>query len=158
MFLKNAITPGFFDFDIYQFPDNELVDKLVRGSNKEQFLIIFSCPEEDEKELNPYLQKILLAMGTQMEADTHYLNLPLGTELNLSYFLEHTLTKKILIFGIQPHHLSLNIQIPPYTVFPFLRYKWLWADSLEAIYAERNQASRPKAAALWTALNVLKKD
>jgi hypothetical protein len=158
MFPKNAVTPDFFDFDMYQFPDNELVEKMVRGLNKEQFLIIFSCPEEDEKELNPYLQKILTAMGTQMEVDTHYLNLPLGTEIKLSHFLQHTATGKILIFGIQPHQLSLNIQIPPYTVFPFLGCKWLWADPLGDIFAERNQTTRPKAAALWTALNILKKD
>jgi hypothetical protein len=158
MFPENAISPDFFDFDMYQIPDNELVEKIVRGLNNEQFLIIFSCSEEDEKELNPYLQKILTALGTQMEVDTHYLNLPPGTEINLSHFLLHTATRKILLFGIQPHLLSLNIQIPPYTVFPFLGRKWLWADPLGDIFAERNQTNRPKAAALWTALNILKKD
>ena len=131
---------------------------MVRSLNKEQFLIIFSCPEEDEKELNPYLQKILTALGVEMDNDTHYLNLPPGTEINLSHFLLHTATRKILLFGIQPHLLSLNIQIPPYTIFPFLGCKWLCADPLEAIFAERNQTIRPKAAALWTALNILKKD
>ena len=158
MFPENAISPDFFDFDMYQIPDNELVEKMVRGLNKEQFLIIFSCPEEDEKELNPYLQKILIALGVQMDNDTHYLNLPPGTEINLSHFLLHTATRNILLFGIQPHLLSLNIQIPPYTVFPFLGCRWLWADPLGAIFAERNQTIRPKAAALWTALNILKKD
>ena len=158
MFPKNAIPPDFFDFDIYQFPDNELVDKIVRGLNKKQFLIIFSCPEKEETELTPYLQKILTALSVQMDEDTHYLNLPAGTEINLSHFLQHSATKKILLFGIQPHLLSLNIQIPPYTVFPFLGCKWLCADPLEAIFAERNQTIRPKAAALWTALNILKKD
>ena len=158
MFPKNAISPDFFDFDMYQFPENEIVDKVVRGLNKEQFLIIFSCPEEEEKELHPYLQKILTALGTQMDEDTHYLNLPPGTEINLSHFLLYRATRKILLFGIQPHLLSLNIQIPPYTIFPFLGYKWLCADPLEAIFAERNQTIRPKAAALWTALNILKKD
>jgi len=97
-------------------------------------------------------------LGTQMEVDTHYLNLPPGTEINLSHFLLHKATRKILLFGIQPHLLSLNIQIPPYTVFPFLGCKWLWADPLGDIFAERNQTNRPKAAALWTALNILKKD
>ena len=63
MFPKTAIPSDFFDFDIYQFPDNELVEKMVRGLNKEQFLIIFSCPEEDEKELNPYLHKILILLN-----------------------------------------------------------------------------------------------
>jgi hypothetical protein len=63
MFPENAISPDFFDFDMYQIPDNELVEKIVRGLNNEQFLIIFSCSEEDEKELNPYLQKILTALG-----------------------------------------------------------------------------------------------
>jgi len=158
MFPENAISPDFFDFDMYQIPDNELVEKIVRGLNNEQFLIIFSCSEEDEKELNPYLQKILTALGTQMEVDTHYLNLPPGTEINLSHFLLHTATRKILLFGIQPHLLSLNIQIPPYTVFPFLGCKWLWADPLGDIFAERNQKNIPKAAALWTTLNILKKD
>lgn len=158
MFPKNAIPTQFFDFDVYQFPDNELIDKIVRGLNKKQFLIIFSCPEEEEKELTPYLQKILTALGVQMDEDTHYLNLTAGNEINLSHFLQHSATKKILLFGIQPHLLSLNIQIPPYTVFPFLGYKWLWADPLGDIFAERNQTTRPKAAALWTALNILKQD
>lgn len=158
MFPKNAIPPEFLDFDIYQFPDNELVEKIVRGLNKEQFLIIFSCPEEDEKELNPYLQKILTALGVEMDNDTHYLNLPLGTAFNLSHFLLKKATGKILLFGIQPHLLSLNIQIPPYTVFPFLGCKWLWADPLGEIFAERIQTTRPKAAALWTALSILNKD
>jgi hypothetical protein len=158
MFPKNAIPTQFFDFDVYQIPDNELVDKIVKGFNKKQFLIIFSCPEEEEKELTPYLHKILTALGVQMDDDTHYLNLPPGNEINLSHFLQHTATRKILLFGIQPHLLSLNIQIPPYTVFPFLGYKWLWADPLGDIFAERNQATRPKAAALWTSLNILKQD
>ena len=158
MFPKNAIPTQFFDFDVYQFTDNELIDKMVRGLNKKQFLIIFSCPEEEEKELTPYLQKILTALGVQMDDDTHYLNLPPGNEINLSHFLQHTATRKILLFGIQPNLLSLNIQIPPYTVFPFLGYKWLSADPLGDIFTERNQATRPKAAALWTALNILKQD
>lgn len=129
---------------MYQFPDNELIEKMVRGLNKEHFLIIFSCPEEDEKELRPYLQKILTAMGTQMEVDTHYLNLPLGTEINLSHFLKHTATKKVLTFGIQPHLLSLNIQILPYTVFPFLGCKWLWADPLELFMQKETKQTDPK--------------
>ena len=28
MFPKNAIPTQFFDFDVYQFPDNELIDKF----------------------------------------------------------------------------------------------------------------------------------
>ena len=32
MFPKNAIPTQFFDFDVYQFPDNELVEKMVAAS------------------------------------------------------------------------------------------------------------------------------
>lgn len=158
MFPKSALPTQFIDFDIYQLTENELVDKIVKGSNNKQFLIIFSCPEEEEKDLIPYLQKILTAVGVQMDADTHYLNLPLGTSMNLSHFLLHRSTKKVLLFGIQPNVLSLNIQMPPHIVFPFLGCKWLWSDALGEIFAERNQTTRPKAAALWTALSILNKD
>jgi hypothetical protein len=60
--------------------------------------------------------------------------------------------------GIKPELLGLNMQIPPYAVFPFLEKKWLWADSLLEIFLERKETIRPKAGALWTALNSMQKD
>jgi len=148
----------FLDFDIYQFPENEDIKKYIKGLNRKQILIIFNSSSKEEEELILYLQKILAAISIQLDEDTLYMNLPKEMKISISHLINSNGITKILLFGISPELLSLNIQIPPYAVFPFLEKKWLWADNLAEIFLERKQTNRPKAGALWTSLNIMHKD
>lgn len=157
MTLNSSLPTSFFDTNIYQIPENEFIIDYIKGLNKKQYLIIFNCSSEEEKDLIPYLQKILSAISVQLEEDTLYLNLPDEKKISISHLIKINPVNKILIFGIKPEVLSLNIQVPTYTVFPFLEKKWLWSDSLLEIFLEKKVTNRPKAGALWTALNELNK-
>ena len=155
---NSSLAFPFLDFDIYQFPENEHINSLIKGLNRQQFLIIYNSTIELEEELITYLQKILAAISIQLKEDTLFLNLPKEMKISISHLINSNGITKILLFGISPELLSLNIQIPPYAVFPFLEKKWLWADNLLDIFLERQQTNRPKAGALWTALNTMQKD
>jgi len=154
----NAQSSQFLDFDIYQFPENELIDQHLKGSNGKQFLIILHCTEAEEKDLIPYLQKIMGSISIQLEEDTHYINLPKNMNLNISHLIHLYGFNKILLFGIAATSLSLNIQPPVYTVFSFMGKKWLSADALPDIFSERKQTNRPKAGALWNVLSIMQQD
>jgi hypothetical protein len=158
MTAHSAPMNHFHDFDMYQIIENESVNIHLKGTNKQQFLIIFRSPAAEEKELIPYLQKILSAISIQLEEDTLYLNLPDGKELCISHLIKTHGISKILVFAIQPKLLCLNLQITEHRVFSFLGSKWLWAESLSAIFSERTEKNRPKAGALWTGLKELLKD
>lgn len=158
MTLNSSNSIHFLDFNVYQIRENEQIKEFVKGLNKQQFLIIFNSSTDEEKDLLPYLQKILSAISIQLEEDTLYLNLPKDKEICISHLVNSYGIIKILILGIKPELLGLNMQIPPYAVFPFLEKKWLWADSLLEIFLERKETIRPKAGALWTALNSMQKD
>jgi hypothetical protein len=155
MATDNAQSIRFLDFDIYQIPENEPISQYLRGSNRKQFLIILHCSEEEEKDLIPYLEKILSTISIQLTEDTHYIILPKLTTIAIHQIIRRYGINKIMVFGIEPGALRLNITFPYYSVFSFIGKKWLIADALQTIFLERKEKKRPKAEALWNALTVL---
>jgi|GEM_PF-610535 len=145
--------PDFGDFPLYHLPGEDYTTMAIQGENRKEMLLVFETATHPE--VTAYAGKILGALSLDLAKDTGQLEIQTGKSVLLYKVLDNYAIRTILVFGMNPRMLGLQCHFRPYQVYNWLDRHWLWADSLEDLYSERSQAKRPKAAALWTALNLL---
>ncbi|MBK8556653.1 MAG: hypothetical protein IPL65_13180 [Lewinellaceae bacterium] len=97
-----------------------------------------------------FLTKVLAAVQINLEQDTLFVPLKQGETHGIAAALKAKQPERVLVFGLPPLALQLNLQVPKYQPFDFYNCSWLWADTLAQI--EQDKALKTR---LWQALQQL---
>jgi hypothetical protein len=94
-----------------------------------------------------FCSKVLAAAQIDLQKDTKICSLPAMSSVSLVSETAKISPQKILVFGLEPKRLGLNILPTLYEVFHFAGITWLFAEALDTI-----EADRTKKGQLWLAL------
>lgn len=138
-----------FHFNYYQVDSLAVPSQEMTGAFEKKFLILMEV--EDENEPNTILLKnILNAINIEFPTDVKIGYLASDQSYQLLSFLQSHQPKTILIFGLQPKILSLNIAFRPYDLIQLHECQWIFADSLSKISQDKLLKKN-----LWEALKRL---
>jgi len=132
----------FEDIEVYSVKERSTEKISFEGSNKRQVLLI--CPASLTADQRALLSRILSAVKLELNdvALLHSDSLPPYRQLEAEMDF-----RKMILFGIAPAQLSLNISCPEYTPVNFQGVEILVSESL--MHLEGNSHSKDM---LWKAL------
>ncbi|MFK8005945.1 MAG: hypothetical protein AB8H03_06225 [Saprospiraceae bacterium] len=153
---NNISQSAFLDFSV--IPLNEPLEMLKKcsGSNQKKLLVVFNKNDESEERLE-FLKKILAAAKFDIEKDI--LLLKITPKETFSFIALRTKIAQthssggidnLLIFGFEPKHFGLNLEVQKYVPFHFYENGFLFADGLSMI--ENDKALK---GALWGGMKTL---
>ena len=94
-----------------------------------------------------FLAKVLAAANLNLEKDTLLAEIPASQPLKFSTDLKHKTPEQVLVFGLSPAQLGLNLEISLYKPVGFYGTTWLFADALSLLEPDKTRKGQ-----LWTAL------
>jgi hypothetical protein len=155
--MENDISQGtFLDFSVIPLKEPLEILEKCNGGNQKKLLVVFNENEESEERL-AFLKKILTAAKFDMKEDI----LLLKTTKKEAFSFISLRTKvaqthpsgginNLLVFGFEPKHFGLNLDVQKYIPFHFYESGFLFADGLSMI--ENDKALK---GALWTGMKKL---
>lgn len=147
MLKKNDIlSSDFIDFQIFAFPDGKNTSNQSTVMNQGSTLIVMPSTENEESQVN-FLSKILSAVKLELSKDVTLIKATPKDRFSFINLKTKSKIDKVILFGIQPKHLGINIDIKAYIPTTFQDCTFLLAHDLGAIEADTN-----KKKALWTCL------
>ncbi len=142
--IKNdVLKSGILDFEV--FPVDDKAFGLVEGLAEGKILVMIGYTDRPTEE--PFLHKILGAVKLNPEKDVVKWSVMPGQKLSLTPISAGQRGGKILMFGLEPKALGMNLAQMTYTVQQIGPMEVLLADSLKAIAADP-----AKKRQLWAAL------
>ncbi|MBK9335467.1 MAG: hypothetical protein IPM98_02295 [Lewinellaceae bacterium] len=130
---------------IYQIPENALL-KNARGEFFKRVLVIAQAELMHPGNLD-FLKKILFAAGLDLSKDALFVELQEADQVALFPVEQTKQPESVLVFGVSPAQLGLNIQIPLYQPTPFYGMTFLFSDKLSEL-----EPDKIRKANLWQAL------
>ena len=94
-------------------------------------------------------------MKISLKEDILLLKLTKGENISFASLSRAYPLQYVLLFGINPQQLGLQLLLPPGQAVPFGPAVFLHTYSLMEIFEERNAGQRPKSAELWRSLKQL---
>ena len=153
--MENDISRGqFMDFSVVHLKEpKEILEKCI-GSNQKKLLVVYN--EKDESpERTEFLKKILGAAKFDMSEDI--LLLKLTEKEPFSFISLRTKAAdhlggidNMLVFGFEPSHFGLNLDVQKYQSFSFYDSGFLFADALSVLEKEKQLKG-----ALWGGMQAL---
>jgi hypothetical protein len=155
--MENDISQStFLDFSVVPIKEPHEILEKCSGSNKKKLLVVFDEHDKSEERLG-FLKKILAAAKFDVEDDI--LLLKVTNKTAFSYIALRTKVAQthpsggidnLLVFGFEPKHFGLNLEVQKYMPFHFYKSGFLFADGL--IVLENDQALK---GALWGGMKKL---
>lgn len=146
----------FFDFEIFAVPDSGHSPDRGRGENARQILVVYELAEpERQAELEAFLGRVLKAAKIDPAKDARLINLTTTERISCSG-LQRSLPFRYLVnFGLPPHRLGLNLELPLYRPVLHNGVHLLFCADLSLIHEERQTGGKAHSSALWQALQAL---
>lgn len=94
-----------------------------------------------------FLDKVLAAANLNLEKDTMFAEIPVSEPVHFSTDLKRKMPEQVLVFGLRPAQIGLNIEAPFYRPIDFYGTTWLFADALSVLEPDKNKKGQ-----LWSAL------
>lgn len=148
---KNNLEPTFLDFDLLDVPERDSANAQMRGQNQKKILIVFPCAESNE-ELEAFLGKIFAAVQLDIKKDATLLKLTAHQRFSFIGANQARDFEKVIAFGIDAARMGVQFATPHYQPVQHEGITFLFADDLEAIFAERQAGGKQMSGALWAAL------
>lgn len=156
---NNVLEGGFFDFELYDLQEPadffslsgmETFPTLI---NNAKIALVYS-KESDNSEIHDFLAKILAAAGQKMEEVAAKFPILPDETYRLAAFLRRfcPATRLVLVFGIPAAQLGLWLEHNPYQPTEVNHTTYIFADSVQAIFEERQQGGKKMSSALWLSL------
>jgi len=146
------LKPGFFNFKVFVLPEGDNPLPPGHGQGQKGLLVVYAPGETPSETLSAFLNKILQAIDYDLDRDAiTYYKTP-QQPLSLSELLREGTFRHVLLFGITPAQVGLNLDASPYEPTTWENVHILSADGLEAIYRERRAGGKEKSARLWAML------
>jgi hypothetical protein len=133
---------------IYLAPEQSVLEGAEGSFARKALILVQAEPEFAGN--RDFLTKVLSAVQLDLERDALLATATPGTALRLMPDLRKNQTEYVLVFGIPPAQLGLNIETSLYRTVFFYGIHWLFADKLSAL-----EPDRAKKGLLWTALKQL---
>jgi hypothetical protein len=144
-----ALKTSFLDYQIFLTPELSEFSAQLAGANARQVLVGFFDEQSDERE--EYLKKIMGAAKLNLLEDCLILRGSLDTKFpSFAHIQAAHPIQKVVLFGINPLDLGLNLTMPLYQPIVFAQTTFLFVDKLSTI-----EASKERRAALWACLQRL---
>ena len=155
--MENDIShTAFLDFSIIPLKEPLEVIKKCSGSNQKKLLVVFDENDESQERLE-FLKKILAAAKFDIKDDI--LLLKITPKEAFSFITLRTKVAQthpsggidnLLVFGFEPKHFGLNLEVQKYAPLHFYESGFLFADKLSMI--ENDKALK---GALWGGMKTL---
>ncbi len=147
MLKKNDILPtAFLDFQIFAQSEQTFDEIDPTQSNQFTTLVVFQ-PDVENEELEKFLSNILTAAKLDMSKDVFLYRSTSKTDFSFIRSKTKAKIEKVIIFGIHPKKLGINLDMKLYNPLNFQDCTFLLANSLAEIQADQN-----KKKLLWTCL------
>lgn len=143
---------SFFNFTVFVLPEGEAASPKGHGANAKGMLIVYEARPEQANELQAFLAKILQAVQYDLPRDAYTIHKTPQLPLSLSQWIQEEGFKHVLLFGIPPSALDLEVDLSPYQPLMEQNCTFLPADDLSDIYWERQEGGKEKSVRLWTML------
>ncbi len=155
--MENDISQStFLDFSVVPIKEPHEIQEKCSGSNQKKLLVVFDENDESEERVE-FLKKILAAAKFDIKEDI--LLLKINHKTAFSFIALRTKIAQthpsggidnLLVFGFEPKHFGLNLQVHKYVPFHFYDSGFLFADRLSVI--ENDKALK---GALWSGMKEL---
>ncbi|MCH2022846.1 MAG: hypothetical protein MK207_10250 [Saprospiraceae bacterium] len=140
---KKLINLDFLNFEI--FPNTESSTFHIKENRNKD--IVVASKSISEEEMN-FLDQVIKAVGKKIDTDVFVIkNLNLIPYKQLTDLLSF---KKLLVFGMQPKEIGLQVSINPYQIFSFDKRLILFCHSLNDISRDNNKKKQ-----LWEKLQIM---
>jgi hypothetical protein len=139
----------FSDDDLLFVAPEQALSELVKGNFARRVLVL-QLEGARPLEERDFLLKILAAAQVNLDHDTHLAMIPAGKALAVTPYLKEKEPAIVLVFGLPPAQIGLQIPAPSYEPFTFYGCTWLFADSLATLEPDKQRKGQ-----LWKALQVL---
>lgn len=150
------MKPSFFDFPFIPAPEPCLPESRISGLGQKGVFCIVLCPEgQDPEALKSFLGKVLGAAKIGLHEDTYTLLLQESEAISFSSLQRGLNIKTLLLFGLPPQKAGLGFALPLYQPALFGGARFLAADPLHDILAERQAGGKAMSGKLWTGLKTL---
>jgi hypothetical protein len=97
-----------------------------------------------------FLVKILAAAQVNPEKDTLWTSVPIDTPIGLTSVLKLKQPDQILVFGLTPQMIGLQVDMPLYRPTEFYGATWLFSEALSVLEPDKSRKGL-----LWKALQQL---
>jgi len=155
--MENDISQdAFLNFSVIPLKEPLEILKKCKGSNQKKLLVVFNENDESEEHLE-FLKKILAAAKFDIKEDI--LLLKVTPKEAFSFIALRTKVAQthssggidnLLVFGFEPKHFGLNLDVQKYMPLHFYESGFLFADGLSMI--ENDKALK---GALWNGMKSL---
>jgi hypothetical protein len=140
------LKTSFLDYQIFPTPELSKFSAQFEGANTRQVLVGFFDEQSIERE--DYLKKIIGAAKLNLLEDCLILRGSLETQFPSFIQIKNAHpVQKVVLFGIKPSDIGLNLEIPPYQPIVFNNCTFLFVDKISII-----EPSKERRAALWACL------
>lgn len=147
MVKKNDIlSAGFLDFQIFAHPEPKNEEFTLDQSQQFSTLVVYQV-ESDSEALEKFLSNILTAAKLDMSKDVLLYKSTVKNEFSFIRTKTKSNIEQVIIFGIHPKKLGINLDMKLYTPIDFQDCTFLLANSLSDI---KNDQTKKKL--LWTCL------
>jgi hypothetical protein len=147
MLSENDISlSGFLGFKIFATSDQEFKE-IASDQSKEFTSLVVYEPTADIEVLEIFLSNILTAAKLDLSKDVCLLKITAETGFSYIKFKTKVPIEKVILFGISPIKLGINLDLKLYTPMVFQNCIFLLADHLAIIQADVN-----KKRELWACL------
>ena len=145
---------SFFDFELFAAPDRHF--DQVQGQGQSKIFVLYTV-EADQVAEQEYLAAILKPkpLLLDLQKDAFFLALQTNQAISIAAIIQKFDPRYILLFGCNPKHCGIRIQLTNYQPTKFQGRHFLSADSLHQIKSDREKKDNRRAGALWAALKEL---
>ena len=141
---KHALNQFSMDIKVFSIPE---ISTTLDVSKR---IWVVCDTSADTEDLHTFLKKILSAVKVDMDKQVLQI-FPNNTEpTNLEPLFKQSMPAKVLLFGVLPSTIGLNLNLTLYEVTSFRNLEILWAEKLSDI--ENNQDKKRQ---LWTSLQLI---
>lgn len=130
---------------------------LFQGNNQKQLLLVFKAAETEQVELSTFLEKVIQAVGYQLNEDACQVIFRRTDENILIWemIIQQQPAKHAIFFGLTPTELGITTDKKPFEVFDYEASSLLFAPDLKQIYVERKNGQKENAAKLWQSMKTM---
>jgi len=117
------------DYDLFPLATPENIQSQVEGSANKKLLLLLNQSDQ-QPELIAFLTKILGAVKYDLSQDAGLLVVTPATQLSLVAYCRHASMEQVIIFGLSPKDLMLNINVVKNQPLSMSGVQFLFTDPL----------------------------
>lgn len=141
------LNSKFFDSTVVRVPESEPETSLYSGSNQKKLLIVSQMDTNQKTTDIAFLKKIFASVSVDLERDASLMVLTQNKEFSWKSITKSVDFDQLIFFGKDPKKIGLQFHYEWYNIFEHQQCRFLIAEPLDLIAADRSRKG-----SLWAAL------